>query len=77
MSETLNIRLREDLAHALREETLRTGLNKGEIVRQALEARLRGTGKLSVMSRHFGCMSGPSDLSTNKAYRLQWKKAAQ
>jgi hypothetical protein len=74
MGETLTIRLGEDLAYALKEEARRTGQAKGEIARQALESRLQSGGKLSVMERHFGCMSGPSDLSTNKLYRRVWKK---
>jgi hypothetical protein len=74
MNDTLTIRLREDLAYALEEESRRTGLPKGEIARQALEARLRSAGKLSTIERYFGCMSGPADLSTNKVYRRNWKK---
>lgn len=74
MSETLTIRLGEKLALALREEARQTGLAKGEIARQALEARLAGSGKLAVMQRYFGAMRGPADLSTNKAHRQSWKK---
>jgi hypothetical protein len=73
MNQTLTIRLGDKLAYALSEESRRTGLAKGEIARQALESRLQSTGKLSVMERHFGCMSGPPDLSANKAYRRNWK----
>jgi Ribbon-helix-helix protein, copG family len=72
---SLTIRLGEKLAHALQRESRQTGLTKGEIARQALEARLKGAGKLSVMSRYFGVMRGPSDLSTNKLYRRRWNKA--
>ena len=74
MSETLTIRLSEQLAHALQEEARQTGLAKGEIARQAIELRLQRAGKLSVMQRHFGAMRGPSDLSTNKTYRRNWSK---
>jgi hypothetical protein len=74
VNESLTIRLGEALAHALEEEARQTGLAKGEIARQALEARLQPHGKLSVMPRHFGAMRGPSDLSTNKAYRRTWSK---
>ena len=74
MNETLTIRLGEKLAHALHEEASQTGLAKGEIARQALESRLQRGGKLGVMQRHFGTMRGPSDLSTNKAYRRSWNK---
>ena len=74
MNETLTIRLGQSLAHALDEESSRTGLAKGEIARQALESRLRQGGKLAVMHRHFGVMRGPTDLSTNKSYRRDWSK---
>ena len=74
MNETLTVRLGGKLAHALREEAEQTGLPKGEIARQALELRLQRSGKLSVMSKHFGAMRGPSDLSTNKAHRKTWGK---
>lgn len=74
VNQSLTIRLGETLAHALREEARQTGLAKGEIARQALEARLKRRGKLSVMPRYFGAMRGPSDLSTNKAYRRIWSK---
>ncbi len=69
MKETLTIRLDKSLAKALAEEDRLTGLTKSEITRQAPEARLRHGSKLRVMSRYFGIASGPSDLSTNKAYR--------
>ena len=74
MNETLTIRLGTKLAHALRAEAEQTGLAKGEIARQALQLRLQRSGKLSVMSRYFGTMRGPSDLSTNKSYRKKWGK---
>ena len=74
MNETLTIRLGDKLAHALHEEARQTGLAKGEIARQALESRLQRRGKLAVIQRHFGAMSGPADLSTNKAYRHNWNK---
>ncbi len=74
MTDALTIRLGEKLARALQEESRQTGLTKGEIARQALEARLQGTGKLNVMHRFFGVMEGPSDLSTNKEYRRSWNK---
>ena len=74
MGDTLTIRLTEDLAEALRREARESGTPKGEIVRQAIAAHLRKSTALSVMSRHFGTMRGPADLSTNKAYRRAWKK---
>src|SRR5437667_2820308 len=74
MNETLTIRLGEELAHALLEESRQTGLPKGEIARQALKARLGGNNRLTVMRRHFGAVRGPSDLSSNKIYRRTWGK---
>ena len=76
MNETLTIRLGERLAEALSEEARHTGLAKGEIARQALEARLRASRKLTAMRRYFGTMRGPADLSSNKAYRRAWGKKA-
>jgi Ribbon-helix-helix protein, copG family len=72
MNDTLTIRLGEALAKALQEEARQTGLAKGEIARQALAARLRQRRKLTVMTKYFGTVSGPSDLSTNKTYRRSW-----
>jgi Ribbon-helix-helix protein, copG family len=74
MRDTLTVRLTEDLAEALQEEARSSGLPKGEIVRQAIAARLRQTAFRSVMARHFGTVRGPSDLSTNKSYRRAWTK---
>ena len=74
MQDTLTIRLGQELAEALHEETRQSGLSNGEIARQAIAARLRKAGGLPVMARHFGAMRGPADLSTNKAYRRAWSK---
>ena len=74
LMDTLTVRLTGELAEALARESRQSGLPKGEIVRQAIAARLRTTGSRSVMARHFGVMSGPADLSTNKAYRRAWTK---
>ena len=74
MNETLTVRLGAKLSHALQEEAQQTGLPKGEIARQALEARLKGRRKLGVMRRYFGIARGPSDLSTNRDYRRSWSK---
>jgi hypothetical protein len=74
VNQTLTIRLGEQLAQALREESRQTGLPRGELARQALEARLGGRAKLTVMRRHFGAVRGAADLSTNKLYRRIWGK---
>jgi metal-responsive CopG/Arc/MetJ family transcriptional regulator len=69
---TLSIRLGEELAQALERESARSGLSKSEIVRQAIAARLQSKDKISTLQRHFGVMSGPPDLSTNKEHRRTW-----
>lgn len=74
MNDTLSIRLGAELAQALHAEARQTGLTKGEIARQALASRLERGGRLTVMKRYIGAVRGPSDLSTNKAYRRQWNK---
>ena len=74
MRDTLTVRLTKELAEALQRESSQSGVPKGEIVRHAIAARLRKTSSQSVMSRHFGVMRGPADLSTNKAYRRAWTK---
>ena len=73
MRETLTIRLTDELAEALRREARESGIPRGELVRHAVAARLRKSSP-SVMARYFGAMRGPSDLSTNKAYRRSWTK---
>lgn len=74
MNETLTVRLGRELADALQTEALQSGLAKGEIARQALQARLLQNGRLSVMRRYFGVTRGPSDLSINKTHRRTWNK---
>lgn len=74
MNNTLTIRLGEELGQALQEEARQTGISKGEIARQALEARLKRRKKLPVMKRYFATLRGPADLSSNKAYRQSWSK---
>jgi hypothetical protein len=74
MRSTLTIRLTDELAEALRQASRDSGIPRGDIVRQAVAAHLKRTGGSSVMERHFGAMSGPRDLSTNKAYRRAWTK---
>jgi len=74
MNETLTVMLGQELARALREEARQSGLPRGEIARQALEARLRHSTKLRTMRRYFGILSGPADLSSNKIYRRSWGK---
>jgi hypothetical protein len=65
----LTIRLNKKLARALQAEADDTGLAKSKIARQALQFRFPSKPKLRVMNQYFGIMAGPSDLSTNRAYR--------
>ncbi|GDY22994.1 hypothetical protein LBMAG56_43410 [Verrucomicrobiota bacterium] len=37
---------------------------------------VRNRRRPSVLEKHMGTVDGPSDLSTNKAYRRAWKKPA-
>ena len=74
MRDTLTVRLDDELAAALRREAKESGLARGAIVRLAVAAHLSRSSGSSVMSKHFGTMRGPADLSTNKAYRRTWAK---
>lgn len=74
MSDTLTLRLPRELSEALRREARESGLPRGEIVRKAVAAHLTRPVGPSVMSRHFGAIRGPADLSTNKSYRRAWTK---
>jgi hypothetical protein len=70
MSETLTVRLDDVLAKALADEADRTSRPKGRIVAEALQAHFRRTrpSALQALQPYVGCVSGPSDLSTNKTY---------
>jgi hypothetical protein len=77
MSDTLTIRLGRELAEALRTEAEATGKARGEIVRLALEERLKRQAGPRVMRKYFGVVDGPKDLSTNRAYRRQWARKSR
>ena len=62
------------MAAALERQARESGVSKGEIVRQAIADRLQHANSLAVMSRYFGIMRGPADLSTNTTYRRVWRK---
>jgi hypothetical protein len=74
MRSTLTVRLPDALADALGQAARESGVAKGDIVRQAVAAHLNKGAGQSVMSRHFGALRGPADLSTNRAYRRAWSK---
>ena len=64
MSNTLTIRLPEDLAQWLEERARKTGVSRGKIVRMELD-RARKSAKQSFM-RWAGTIEGPPDLSMRK-----------
>jgi hypothetical protein len=74
MPDTLTIRLGTEMAAALERTAREMGVSKGEIVRQALAARLRQNPQFTVLPRYIGAIDGPADLSTSKAYRRAWRK---
>jgi hypothetical protein len=67
MSQTLTIRLNEELSSWLEETASRTGMSQGQIVRNQLEkAKTAKTDK--PFMRLAGIMRGPKDLSQRKGY---------
>lgn len=70
MSNTLTVRLPEELLTRLREKAKRTGLPVGRVVRQSLETTLDSTVKPNdVWRRYAGILKdGPPDLSSRKGY---------
>lgn len=68
MSNTLSIRLPEELLERLREKSRRTGLPMGQMVRQSLEATL-APDRNEVWRKYAGTLTdGPPDLSSRKGY---------
>jgi hypothetical protein len=68
MSNTLTIRLPEELLERLREKSRRTGLPMGQMVRQSLEAALEPDVN-RVWRKYAGILKdGPRDLSSRKGY---------
>ena len=66
MSNTLTIRLPEELLEQVRDRARRTGLPVGRVVRESLEKTL-GSAEPAWM-KYAGTMSGPRDLSSRKGY---------
>lgn len=67
MSNTLTIRLPEELLEWLKGASRRTGIPMGRLIRQQLETAKAQGGNQRFM-RHAGTFSGPSDLSSRKGY---------
>ena len=67
MSNTLTIRLPDDLLQRLREKSRRTGLPMGQIARESLQTALDDEKERPWM-QYAGTMGGPIDLSSRKGY---------
>jgi len=68
MSNTLTIRLPEELLERLREKSRRTGLPMGRVVRQSLEAALE-PGENQAWRKFAGVIKGgPRDVSSRKGF---------
>jgi hypothetical protein len=70
MGHTLTIRLNSDLADWLEEESRRTGVPQGKIVREQLERAKAGAAGQPFM-RLAGSVRGPRDLSQRKGFSRQ------
>jgi len=68
MSNTLTIRLPEELLQRLREKSRRTGLPVGRVVRQAVESSLLQEEQLA-WKKYIGTIKGgPRNLSSRKGF---------
>ena len=67
MSQTLTIRLNEELSSWLEETASRTGLSQGQIVRNQLEKAKSAKNEKPFM-RWAGIISGPRNLSSRKGF---------
>jgi hypothetical protein len=66
MSNTLTVRIPEDLAHWLEETARKSGVPKGRIIREELEKARRAENKPFL--RLAGTVAGPANLSTRKGF---------
>jgi hypothetical protein len=67
MSNTLTVRLPEELIERLREKSRRTGLPVNRVVRQSLEKTPEKDSDPTWM-KYAGTISGPKNLSSRKGY---------
>jgi hypothetical protein len=67
MSNTITIRLPEELADWLKSTARKTGVPVGRLVREELERAKRENGTKSFM-RFSGSIDGPPDLSSRKGF---------
>lgn len=63
----LTLRVPQELADWLAEESRRTGIPIGRLVREQIEKARAGRGSRSFM-RHAGVLAGPRDLSSRKGF---------
>jgi metal-responsive CopG/Arc/MetJ family transcriptional regulator len=69
MSNTLSVRLPQELLDRLREKSRRTGLPVGRVVRQSLETTLaEKQDKEKPWMKYAGTVDGPPDLSSRKGF---------
>lgn len=70
MSQSLTIRLDEELAEALEDRAQKANRSRGQIVREALTEHLSESqsGALQALGKYAGRIRGPKDLSTNKEH---------
>ena len=66
MSNTLTVRIPEDLAQWLEETARKSGVPKGRIIRDELEKARRAEGQTFL--RLAGTIDGPANLSTRKGF---------
>jgi predicted transcriptional regulator len=69
MSNTISVRLPEDLAQWLKQTARKTGVPKGRIVREELE-RAKNSAKPQFL-RWAGAVDGPAGLSQRKGFSRQ------
>ena len=66
MSNTITVRVPEDLAEWLNDAARRTGVPKGRIIREQLEKARNSPGRPFL--RLAGMVTGPADLSSRKGF---------
>ena len=67
MSDTITIRLTEELAAWLKTTARKTGVPVGRLIREQLERARQDTGNKPFL-RHAGSIVGPPDLSSRKGF---------
>jgi predicted DNA-binding protein len=80
-SQRISVRVPRGIAQRLKERSRATGARESEVVREALEKYLSGSGEqtaydLARKAGLIGCIRGaPKDLSTNKRYFKDFGKS--